>query len=220
MSDVKRIICLANSRKRGARCVAGIELVKGKPVRWLRPVSHRPDGGLEPRERQYATGAEPQLLEIVDVPLMRAHPKDYQSENWLIEPRRRWKKVGTYEWCDLAKLVNCGKPLWLDGRHTARGQNDHLSLEEARTCDHSLRLVHVDGLRLHAYKVDFRPTVQGEFMFAGVPYRLKVTDPIVEEAHYHNEGEFDLGESLLTVSLSEPFNDFCYKLVAAVIPKP
>jgi hypothetical protein len=36
---IKRILCLANSRKLSGRCVAGTEIVKGRPGTWLRPVS-------------------------------------------------------------------------------------------------------------------------------------------------------------------------------------
>lgn len=36
-----QIICLANSWKRGDRCIAGINLLKAQ---WIRPVSSLPDG--------------------------------------------------------------------------------------------------------------------------------------------------------------------------------
>ena len=32
-----------------------------------------------------------------------------------------------------------------------------------------------------------------------------------------DNGEYELGESYLTVSLGEPFDGYCYKLIAAVI---
>ena len=39
---VKRIVCLANSRKLGGRCIAGKELLAdGVSGSWIRPVSHR-----------------------------------------------------------------------------------------------------------------------------------------------------------------------------------
>ncbi|MGH7707024.1 MAG: dual OB domain-containing protein, partial [Vulcanimicrobiaceae bacterium] len=36
---LKRIVCLANSRKLQGRCVAGRELQKNGPGAWIRPVS-------------------------------------------------------------------------------------------------------------------------------------------------------------------------------------
>jgi hypothetical protein len=38
---VKRIVCLANSRKMSGRCLAGRELINGLPGGWVRPVSAR-----------------------------------------------------------------------------------------------------------------------------------------------------------------------------------
>lgn len=49
-------------------------------------------------------------------------------------------------------------------------------------------------------------------------YRLWVTDPGYERAYLAKpDGEYELGESFLTVSLGEPHNDACYKLIAAII---
>jgi len=41
MATVKRLVCLANSRKLSGRCVAGRELSGGRPIGWVRPVSAR-----------------------------------------------------------------------------------------------------------------------------------------------------------------------------------
>jgi len=53
MSIVKRMVCLANSRKLNGRCVAGRELVAGQPTGWLRPVSEREHEEVSEYERQY-----------------------------------------------------------------------------------------------------------------------------------------------------------------------
>ena len=46
------------------------------------------------------------------------------------------------------------------------------------------------------------------------------TDPHYERTYLAKaDGEYDLGESCLTVSIGEPYGDFCYKLVAAVIER-
>ena len=91
---VKRILCLANSRKGGDRCIAGREILPdGRPGPWVRPVSSRANEAVSKRERRYRDGSEPRLLDVVDVPVIKAHPSEYQSENWLLDPGRRWERI-------------------------------------------------------------------------------------------------------------------------------
>ena len=96
MADVaaKRIVCLANSRKEGDRCIAGKELLAdGSPGGWVRPVSDREDEAVNASERQYEDGSEPHLLDAIDVPVRQARPKGHQQENWLLDPDRRWRRI-------------------------------------------------------------------------------------------------------------------------------
>ena len=63
--------------------------------------------------------------------------------------------------------------------------------------------------------------VQASFEHAGVEYRFWVTDPVYERGYLaHPDGVHELGECYLTVSLGEPFNHACHKLVAAIIEPP
>jgi hypothetical protein len=70
--------------------------------------------------------------------------------------------------------------------------------------------------------------VQGRFSHEGTEYWLWVTDPRYEELYKAKaEGDYNIGESFVTVSLSEPFieRNACYKLIAAIMeraggPKP
>ncbi|MYC34131.1 MAG: hypothetical protein F4X64_13280 [Chloroflexi bacterium] len=59
VSTVKRIVCLANSRKRGGRCVAGKELLPDDRLGgWIRPVSARHDEEVSPQECCYTDGGD------------------------------------------------------------------------------------------------------------------------------------------------------------------
>ena len=57
-------------------------------------------------------------------------------------------------------------------------------------------------------------------MYKDVSYLLAVTDPDIEKVYIlKNVGQYPLStqDLYLTISLGEPFNGFCYKLIAGVI---
>jgi hypothetical protein len=221
VSITKRIICLANSRKRTERCVAGIEILGSKRGPWVRPVTDRPNHEISKKERQFSNGQEPRLLDIIDVPVLAHAPWMHQRENWLLDPRQRWKYVKTIAWEHLDLIKDNTESLWPNGHHTHHGTNDHVPQAEAEILDSSLKLIHVERVQLSVYKEYYRPQLRAEFSFGGFEYRLKVTDPNLEADYFaRGDGEYRLGESFLTISLGEPFNDNCYKLAAAIFPKP
>src|SRR5690554_285685 len=114
MRIVKRIVCLANSRKLTGRCLAGIELRDGRRQGWIRPVSAREHEAVSEYERQYEAGSDPRPLDVMDVPLLEPRPKDHQQENWLLDPDSYWRRVGRLEWHDLHALGGPVQRLWVD----------------------------------------------------------------------------------------------------------
>ena len=219
----KLIVCLANSRKFQGGCVAGRELFGGRPAGWIRPVSDRPHEEVSQAERQYDDGTEPQVLDMIVVPLLEPRPRGFQQENWLLDPDDRWITVGQYSWTDLEQLEDNCETLWLNGYHTQNGHNDQLPFDQSASLTSSLKLVRVDSMQLKVFNPGDlfdkpRCRVQGRFRYAGHYYSLWVTDPLIEQAYLsRGDGDYALGESYLTISLSEPYKDNCYKLIAAVI---
>jgi hypothetical protein len=226
MPTTKRIVCLANSRKLNGRCIAGIELKDGNSLRWIRPVSAREHEEVSEYERQYEDGSDPRVLDVMDVPLLAPCPKSYQQENWLLDPESYWAKVGRLKWNELDTIAERPTVLWMDGDSTYNGLNDRIALAQASAFRSSLRLVGVDHLTLSVFSPgeafgNAKRRVQGRFEHAGARYHLWVTDPVYERDYLRREdGEYSLGESYLTVSLGEPHNEYCYKLIAAIIERP
>ena len=226
MAVTKRILCLANSRKLSGRCVAGVELINGGPAGWIRPVSEREHQEVSEYERQYENGSDPCVLDIIDVPLVESRPGTYQQENWLLDPAFYWTRVGTIGWDALRDFADDAGPLWINDRSTYNGQNDELAEPDAHELTSSLTLIHVDALRLRSFAPgqafgNSKRRVQAAFSHAGVIYRLWVTDPVYERRYLAQpDGEHRLGECYLTVSLGEPYNNACHKLVAAIIEPP
>ena len=141
MPVVKRIVCLANSRKLSGRCLAGKELVRNRPAGWIRPVSDREHEEVSEHERQYEDGSDPRVLDIVDLPLLEPRAKGYQQENWLLDAEIYWTKVGRAAWNDLVPFVDPVRTLWINGHSTYSGLNDKIPLEMVGGVDTSLCLI-------------------------------------------------------------------------------
>ena len=229
MNDLKRIVCLANSRKLSGRCIAGREWIKGQgPGDWIRPVSARENQEVSEYERQYEDGRDPRVLDIIDIPVLRRHPpqplQEYQTENWLLDPNSYWEKAGVFPRHDLPELLDPVAPLWIDSQSTYHGQNDRIWLESADPVSDSLRLIHVQGLSLEVFKPgeafgNSKRRVQGHFTHASKPYRLWITDPRYEREYLAKlDGTYEIGACYLTISLGEPLEGWCYKLIASIIP--
>lgn len=224
MHDLKRIVCLANSRKLTGRCIAGREWTKEQGAgSWVRPVSARENQEVSEYERQYKDGSDPRVLDIINIPVLEPQPKDYQTENWLLNPDYYWEKTGAFSRRDLPILVDPIAPLWIDGPSTYHGRNDRILLESAASVADSLRLIPVDPLTLAVFNPgeafgNPKRRVQGQFSHANTRYKLWVSDPEYERAYLAKpDGVYNIGECYLTISIGEPFEGACYKLIAAII---
>lgn len=223
MAEVKRIVCLANSRKTSGRCVAGKEWGADRPGPWIRPVSSRPTQEVSLEERRYEDGTDPAVLHITDVPLLGPIPSSFQIENWLLDPERYWVRVGRLSSGDLVQIVDNPSKLWVNDYSTNAGLNDRVPEEEAKKLRGSLYLLKLNSATLSVFApgADFgnpKRRVQMRFTHRSVEYWLRVTDPIIEGAYLKKQdGDFAIGECFVTVSLGEPYEGYCYKLVAAVI---
>ncbi len=220
----KRIVCLANSRKMSGRCIAGKEILPdGSVGEWIRPVSDRENEEVSEYERQYPDGSDPRVLDVIDVPLRQANPKNYQTENWLLDPDRYWVKIRTATAADLDQLLDPVESLWINGVSSLRGRNDRVSTETASRLSNSLRIIKIDSMDLVVSQpgMDFgntRRSLQGRFWHDSVEYWLRVTDPIYERRYLQlDNGTYPIGAAFLTVSLGEPYQGYSYKPIAAII---
>ena len=224
MIVAKRIVCLANSRKISGRCIAGREWDEGKGAGgWIRLVSDRQNEEVSEYERQYEDGSDPRVLDVIDVPVLEPRPTGRQPENWLLDPKCYWTKVGSYSPLDLAALTDPVEPLWIDGDSTYHGRNDRIRIESAGSVAGSLRLIRIEEIELEVFMPgetfgNPKRRVQGRFVHAGREYALRVTDPGYERRYLAKlDGRYRLGECCLTISLGEPYQGAVYKLIAAII---
>lgn len=230
MSIVKRILCLANSKKMSGRCLAGREVLDAGPGVWIRPVSARQTEEVSEDERQYQDGSDPSVLDIIDIHLIRHKPHVCQTENWLLDPHYYWTKLRQVGWAALQGYVENPATLWINGRRTCHGSNDEIVQTDADALPNSLVLIRVPFLDLKVFApgADFgnpKRRVQADFRHRDIRYALWVTDPRIERDYKARaDGTYKLGECCLCVSLGEPIQknngEWCrYKLVAAVIAR-
>jgi len=214
LSSTIRMICLANSRKIGGRCVAGIDVNTGE---WVRPV--RDNGGaLTFRDIKYKDGSIPGVLDIVDVPVLERQPLYYQPENWVIDSEYYWDKIGQLPVNQLFRYCENSPYIFGNGR-------DRLSEDEAMSMQDPRSLILIEAKDVCFEKrwpvVGQYPQLRAIFEYNRIFYDLVVTDVSLEnkfKGRAVDIGEYPKkGNFLLTISLGELFKGYHYKLVASVI---
>jgi len=225
------IICLANSIKHGGRCIAGL---KTDASGWLRPISTTRDGTLYEEHYTLEDGSEPQLFDVLRIECTQPYPSCHQPENWVINDRRQWQRLGKPDLALLRRVIN---PEVMQHRaaKTLLGNTDAkiaYDILQTRPIAASLALIKPKSLSWRIIDIKQSKKIKSCFKLGNSCYNLPVTDPIWRKQLESLEvGEytamevinqlalqhFEPDQFLLTISLSEPFDDSCcYKLVAAV----
>lgn len=218
----KSMVCFAVSRKYQGYCVAGKEMTMGPASPWIRPVSSSAMGELPLKTIQLEDGNTPQFLDIVEFIIKKPLPHYYQAENCLIDGHKKWKKVGCLKPEELVHYCDHMEALWINGHHSSKGTNDRIPIEVANEqCESSLVLIEPQEFSLVLTTgLTFKQTIRAEFGYNGDIYNLSVTDPVVEKVFAdRTAGRYTIADRplYLCISLGEPLEGFCYKLVAGVI---
>jgi hypothetical protein len=221
----KKIVCLANSRKPSGRCVAGREVLENGYGGWIRPVSVRPSAEISLEERRYENGKDPQILDVIEIPMIAAVPRLHQNENHMIDAEYCWTKKGALTWVDLSDLVDTPASLWTNGDSTYCGTNDRVNQALASQFTNSLFLIQPEALHVQVQTEggmfgNPRRRVRADFRYNGTGYNFIVTDPLAEQAFLaRDNGVYQLHDAYLCISLTEAYEGdrSCHKLVAAII---
>lgn len=215
MPTWKTIVCLANSKKLGAYCVAGIEPDSRD---WIRPLGSGSHGAVTVSEQTFADGTRPELLDLVEVPLARAVPQSGQPENWQLAGGR-WTRLGHLDDDEARTLL---ERLVVDT--PVFGTNERsipVAEVQAGNVANSLAVVRPEQLRWTKRVWPEGTKIRAVFNHAGGRHDLPVTDPAWLAHFVHDApGDYshvDSEEVYLVLSLGEPMNDEHWKLVAGVI---
>lgn len=222
-----RILCLANSYKHDHRCVAGISLVTKQ---WVRLVGRQVPGCLTVKEASYADGKQAALLDVFEAEFdekcaSNAHPEDMfvTGKPWRL--LRRFNEARDPE--RLSEHISKAPSV-------LQGYADGISIERVMEAPRERSLELIEPEDLWWWIREGRGKRKNRAVFrvnheSRVRYDLAVTDPLwldqlnLLPAGIYPHAFFFKNKSprtLLTVSLSEPFEGFHYKLVAAVVCLP
>lgn len=202
-----RILCLANSFKRGGRCIAGIDL---ETNRWIRPIGQGHEGAI--RGERLINGMEPELLDIIEIPLgASAGDLCCQPENRLLRPGP-WRKVGVIEKDDVMQYVEETDRLLHNFEKKVPLSDFESNIPKSEW--KSLQLIH--AAKAHFSKNPWGKT-ECNFLHSGRWYLLPVSCPEAEKA-IGSKSDY-----VLTISMGGPYrrkpeDDLCcWKMVAGAI---
>jgi hypothetical protein len=225
MTYVYQMVCLANSKKPGGRCVAGKISTGQYQNYWIRPVAPRANRTITLDDQAYEDGEHPSLLDVINITYSDRQAQTFQQENHIIHDTEWWELVGQFDTRNLHTLVDTPQSLWeTTNDDSYSGLNDRIPARNLVDARPSLFLIRPERVRIKvssegAYRGDNRLMVRAFFTYNRISYGLKVTDLVFESKYQRRgAGEYD-AENILyfTVSLGEvDERGYGYKLVAAV----
>lgn len=224
----KKIICLAKSRKTGGYCVAGKEILNDGTIgQWIRPVSARDTEEISAKECRFENGHQPNLLDIITIPLQQYNPTCFQCENYLIDDDSVWSKEGVYDSEQLIRLIDNPASLWEPDSSSSHGVRDRVDECNINNLGGSLYLITPTSLRIivqtegEGYRYP-KLKVRALFEYNRINYLFSVTDPSIERDYRAMEiGSYSIENTenriFMCVSIGLPWENYCYKFVASII---
>ena len=201
-----QFLCLANSRKPPARCVAGLDLQSGK---WVRPVSKENSGGLAVHETNINLnggfrGIQP--LDVVEFDRILPDPGIGQPEN-IERGKEEWIYRRPFFTSELESLYEESPFLMQDN-------SDRIPEAASAQVTSSLCLISVRDPEFRLNPLNHNQ-LRAHFQFRDMEFNYAVTDDStwVDQAK-RDPRRFNRGRWAFTVSLGVPFHGSLYKLVA------
>ena len=211
-------ICLANSYKRGGRCIAGIEIAQnesgdwtiirnqdGTP-HWIRPVSYATYGEIFNYEAKKIG-----LFSVVRVTDMSPCPINAHSENV------HYKKM---ECLGMMPLTTDFLNELTDKIHQTIFYNYDrtISLETYNKGNYSLMFIRPEKAYVYVDNRWERPKFRMRILYHGIHYDMPITDPAYLQYLEHNPQKTgELAKVILTLSLGLEYQYQHHKLIAAVV---
>jgi hypothetical protein len=236
----KIIVVLANSKKPGGRCLAGKELISTgaawKIGGWIRPVMNENSGAVPEYCMITALGHLPELLEIIDIPLVKPTPIPDQPENWLLESPikpKAWKSRGCYELKNIEQLLDKPEKLWNEKLHARRVKNGYVPKMEKPASLYLIKPDYIQSIQVWSESNQYGTRTRRRIWIshAKILHELDIDDVDFQKKYYPKipaVGEpaisvnlTDAKGTIICVSLTPEFKDHNqYKIAAAFFEPP
>ena len=215
----KYFVCLANSFKRGGRCVAGIEVIPEKNGKWIiarnqdgSPHWIRPIASTQYGEIPNHIAFNIKLLHVVKLIDVKACPKHAHSENLHYSQLEVYQLFYPSELAILNQFVDTTHQSVFGNRGKA------ISVEMLLGLSYSLMLIHVKNANAYIDESREKSKNRMRFSYFGTEYDFPITDPIfLDEFRKQPERFVNIPDVFLTLSLGLEFEGWHHKLVAGVI---
>ena len=247
MSEKKTILILANSHRKGGRCIAGKDI---HTKEWIRPVGNDNKHALNSYEfKRYKT------LQIMNIEILgAAQHKEIQPENYLIADED-WKENINEEKKNIEDFLDNPYNLWVFDNLSENDRVDYGLIESEKIIiNQSLYLIKVSDLTVYRKNEKQYRCI---FTYNGIEYNLATTDgkytntfhtpekgnilafspeiprlgisqehcylvnnqdnPHLDICKQDNYWATSQEERYLTISLGDELKGYCYKLVAAIM---
>jgi hypothetical protein len=208
---VRRVVCLANSKKGVGYCFAGVDPHNGE---WIRPTGAGWEGAVLAGEQTFSSGDRPRLLDLVDLPLAARAPEPGQPENWKLASEQ-WTHAGVHPSAEalalLEGLATTGPLFGTSGKS--------LTPEQMQGLSSSLAIIRPTQVRWHK---PAEGKLRAEFQHCGEWLDLSVSDPEAvaqfssEGPGYHDWRPEENPFLIISVTVS-PWHGLHWKLAAGVV---
>ncbi len=217
----KLFLCLANSKKYGERCVAGIEVSKTttgsyEPIivdekpKWIRPVTRSEHGSI-PEEWV----KDMHLLEVYEMEEYQKCPQAYQVEN-VFFAKNSFKKIA----CMKSKQRLLGQLIETQRSCLFGNRGKAVCADKINTVSYSLTLIRGEKVKVYGkkYRVWQIPQIRIQFQYKGASYDLPITDIAFLEKYEIDATIIEKASAVfITVSLGVDVEGWHYKLAAGII---
>lgn len=216
----KKIIILTKSEKNGGYCVAGIDL---ETKEFIRLVSE--DTGskyaLQKDDITYKDDSEVEILDMVNVILNGEQDLWYQPENYIIDDKFRFKKVGRATIENILECANLEQNIFYDT------ENSILDSElKEKDNIYTLTLIEPQVFKVRMHNNEHgKKRLKASILYNNEWYNnliitdLDFIDKYYDEVRSSYDQSINLNNVLVTISLGEPNpkDSKHYKLIASVI---